>query len=234
MNLTSDFSIEYLNTVIWGTLDTSQSIVPQMPNDVPKISVLSTDWRKNKCDKFGLVYESSMKQPENLVGRRISDYQPWETESIKGDGNCFFRCLSKILTGNENSHIQLCSIIAKFIASEGNTKLAWYFRQKDTHPSKYLTEESLISANGIWASDVEIMAASLILEAGIFVATNDYMLEGSLGRKIVRWSLLRACPNPQAALYITNYGCHFLPITSMINSCTPTFGASSNHVTVVE
>ena len=204
-----------------------------MPNDVPTISVLSTAWRKKICEKLGIVYESSIKQPENLVGGRISEFQPWETESIRGDGNCFFRCLSKILTGNENSHIQLRAIIAKFIASEGSTKLAWYFRQKNTHPFKYLTEESLISADGIWASDVEIMAASLILEADVFVATNDYMLEGTLV-KSVQWSLLRACPDPQAALYITNFGCHFLPVTSMINSQSPTFGAASNHVTVIE
>ena len=45
------------------------------------------------------------------------------------------------------------------------------------------------------------------------------------------WSLLRACPNPQAALYITNFGCHFLPVTSVINSCIPTFEGSLDHVT---
>ena len=108
-----------------------------MPNDVITINVLSTAWRKKMCEKLGLVYESSIKQPENLVGGRISEFQTWETESIRGDGNCFFRCLSKILTGNDNSHIQLRAIIAKFIASEGVQ-----FRQKNTHPFKYLTEES--------------------------------------------------------------------------------------------
>lgn len=76
----------------------------------------------------------------------------------------------------ENSHIQLRSIIAKLIASKGSTRLAWYFHQKDTHPSKYLTEESLISANRTWASDVEIMTASLILEADIIAAKNDHVL----------------------------------------------------------
>ena len=49
-----------------------------MPNDVPTISFLSTAWRK-MCEKLGLVYESSIKQPDNLVGGRISEFQPWET-----------------------------------------------------------------------------------------------------------------------------------------------------------
>ena len=176
-----------------------------MPKDTPKITVLSTEWRKNMCERLGLVYQHSIIQPLNLVGERISYNKAGDTESIQADGNCFFRCLSKILTGNENSHIQLRAIISRFIASERTTQLAWYFRQKVLTPCDYLLDEKLISMDGVWAGDVEIMAASAILEADIYVATDDYTVEGSIVRDI-RWSLLRACPSPQAAIYIQILG----------------------------
>ena len=59
-------------------------------------------------------------------------------------------------------------------------KISMVFSSENTYPFNYLTEESLISANGTCASDVELMAVSLILEADVYVATNDCMLEGSL------------------------------------------------------
>ena len=80
---------------------------------------------------------------------------------------------------------------------------------------------------GTWGSDVEIMCASDILDADIYVANNDYVPRGSQVRH-VRWSLLRATPNPTATLYIANYCSHYEPVSSMANSFAPTYGNGSN------
>ena len=182
---------------------------------------------------MGLPFHSISKQPVNYNGKLLENYEPWETENIVGDGNCLFRCFSHIITGSQNSHPQLRAIIAHFIASEGISRLGWYFKSKRLTPCGYFLTENLTSLEGTWGSDVEIMAASDILNVDIYVANNDYRKEGTLTRE-VRWSLLGASTNPTAALYITNYGLHFEPVTSMLNIPTPTYGSISDQVYLVE
>ena len=134
---------------------------------------------------LGITFESTCKQPSHIVGRSVRDYEPSKTEFIIGDGNCLFRYLSKIIPGSEGSHLQLRCIISRFIASEGTTKLGWHFISKQTALCEYLLVENLIYRESIWGSDVEIMDASALLAAVIYVAKNDYRKPGqSLLRSI--------------------------------------------------
>ena len=99
-----------------------------------------------KGDKWTLLdltyHQTKIKQPENLKGKPLSHFGPWETENIVGDGNCLFQCLSKIITGNQESHAKVRAIIARFIASEGTTQLQWYFLQKNMPPCAYFLDEN--------------------------------------------------------------------------------------------
>ena len=85
----------------------------------------------------------------------------------------------------------------------------------------------------MWATDAEVMAASAILDADIYVANDDYINERTLSRE-VRWNLLRASNNPSVSIYITNYASHYQPVTSMVNSPTPTYGNASDHAHTIE
>ena len=196
--------------------------------DDPKVAFLSEDLKRSMCHLLGLTFESSSKQPFNIVGEPLRKYEPWEKDEISGDGNCLFRCFSQILTGNQSSHLKIRSIISRFLASEGARQLQWYFKSMGTAPFEYMDEETPIYMEGTWGSDVEIMCASAILDADIYVANNDYVPQGSHVRQI-RWSLLRATPNPTATIYIANYCNHYEPVSSMVNSFTPTFGICSNN-----
>ena len=69
----------------------------------------------------------------------------------------------------------------------------WYFISKQTTQCEYLLVENLVNRESILGSDVEIMAASALLDADIYVAKNDYKKPGSMTRE-VRWSLLRVLP----------------------------------------
>ena len=226
--------MQYLNTMLWDTLpDTTPYHFPDNRAKSPEIDVIDEKWQRNKCNILGLTFDSVSRQPSNIVGRPLSGYEPYETEDIKRDGNCLFRCLSKIITGSQNSHLQLRSLIARFIASEGTSKLGWCFRSKRTTPCEYFLTENLVHIEGTWASDVEIMAASAILDADIYVANSEYRSQGSLIRE-VRWSLHRASTNPTATLYITNYVNHYEPVISMLNSPTPTYGIVPDEALLVE
>ena len=151
------------------------------------------------------------------MGQSLSKYKPWKTEANIGDGNCLFRCLSYIITGNQDSHLQIRTLIAKFIASEGSTKLGWYFHQKNTTQCEYLMNENLVYLESTWGGDVEIMAAAAILRADIYVANNFYRT-GDLSINEIRWSLFRALKNEnnKESLYITNFHEHYEPVKSMI------------------
>ena len=91
--------------MLWETfpddLDLTSS---EIPIESPRISILSEDWIIGKCQLYGLQFESIIRQPENLVGKSLSGYQPLETERIAGDGNCLYRYFLKIMTGSQDYH----------------------------------------------------------------------------------------------------------------------------------
>ena len=190
----------------------------------PNITVVDERWQRQKCAMHGLTFHSVCRQPDHLLNEQLSKYQPWETEDIVGDGNCLFRCLSKIITGSQENHSTLRSIISNYMASEGTTQMGWYFRQSRLTPCDYFLNERPTYLDGVWGGDFEIMAASAILQADIFIANNNYSMEANKYTSKVRWSLLRATKDTNSSLYIKNYHEHYEPVVSMINSSTPTFG----------
>ena len=103
--------MQYLNTMLWETFD--ETVPARIPDAYPE-------------DPMIIKFESACKQPSHIVGRSLRDYEPLKTEVILGDGSCLLRCLSKITTGSENSHLQLRCTISQFISSERTTKLGWY------------------------------------------------------------------------------------------------------------
>ena len=105
---------------------------------------MNETWQQEKCRLLNLTFDSLSNQPTNFIGQQLCYCRPWETETIIGDGNCLFRCLSQIITGNQHEHLKIRSIIANFIASKGTSQLAWYFRQKKTTPCEYLMNENLV------------------------------------------------------------------------------------------
>ena len=155
--------MEHLNKVLWDTFpENGFHKGPEIERE-PKTSVIPTTWQIEMCQKLGVLYHSPLKQPANIVEHSLSGYQPWETESIIGNGNCLFRCLSKIITGCEESNPQICYIITSFIASEGITKIGWYFRTKCITPVNYFLNEHCTLKDKTWGGAVEIMTDSAIL-----------------------------------------------------------------------
>ena len=213
--------------MLWETYPEDwKNWIPNMAVKTPIITVINETWQREKCAMLGLTFQNICKQPDQLIGEPLYKYQPWETETILGDGNCLFRCLSKIITGNQDSHTRLRKIISNFIASEGITKLGWYFRQFRITPSEYFLTEKAIHLDGVWGGDVEIMVASVILQVDIYVANNNFSntLQESKFSHQVRWSLLRGSKETNSAIYIQNFEDHYQPVISMINCPTSMFG----------
>ena len=199
-------------------------LVHHLKSDNPIISPITIEWQKEKCDLLGIQFQKQTEQHSSLAGQVLGNFEPWRSASITGDGNCLFRCLSKVISGSEEDHAKLRGEICRYMLGEGKEEISWYFSQVlSTTPAEYLGQSAMYVA-GTWGSDVELMAASALLKTDIYVANRIYRTPDSLIPE-VRWSRICASNDnsEDCAIYITNYHDHYEPVTTMMNSLTPTF-----------
>ena len=72
----------------------------------------------------------------------------------KGDGNCFFRAISFLLTGSECQHIHVRNVVVKHMISKSCSSLLSGFLGDDVE--KYITKSGM-ATNCKWATDAEIL-----------------------------------------------------------------------------
>ena len=195
-----------------------------LASDDPLITPITVDWQKEKCALLDFPFKEPIDQHSSMAGQKLQAFAPWLCDSIGADGNCLFRCLSKVISGSEEHHAKLRGEICRYMVSDGKDIIGWYFNQVlSTTPSEHLSRTCMYN-NGNWGTDAELIAASALLQTDIYVANKIYHSEDSDEAEI-RWSRIRASNNNNNnhALYITNYSNHYQPVTRMINSHTPTF-----------
>jgi len=97
------------------------------------------------------------------VGRPLSD--TFSKRSIIGDGNCYFRCLSYALTGNENTHHRdLRQRVAQF-ERQNQTSVEAHVWTGDTVEGHI----SRVSVVGSYARETDILALAAMLNVNIYV-----------------------------------------------------------------
>ncbi|XP_052126038.1 uncharacterized protein LOC127749946 [Frankliniella occidentalis] len=121
-------------------------------------------WRKERCQTIGL--SKCLKVGPDAAPKSLGAAK--KTESIRGDGNCFYRALSYVLTGEETSHSSVRKKLAAFMKTE--PKVASF---SDRETSAQYVRESGCGMLGKWATDVEIYAASIWLGVDIYVELNN-------------------------------------------------------------
>ena len=70
-----------------------------------------------------------MDQHSSMAGQKLQAFAPWLCDSIGADGNCFFMCLSKEISGSEQHHAKLRGEIYRYMVSDGKDIIGWYFNQ---------------------------------------------------------------------------------------------------------
>jgi len=111
-----------------------------------------------------LAFNRSQKNILEMIGNETEvQYLPIETKpqvsdvtKVRGDGNCFFRCLSLNITGTETNHQVLRKAVVDYM-KEHNEDL----------PEDYL-QKSKMWKDRIWATDMEISAAANFLQTDIY------------------------------------------------------------------
>ena len=206
-----------------------------LTTDDPIISPITVEWQIEKCALLELPFEQRFDQDSTIAGQKLRLYEPRLCDTIRGDGNCLFGCLSKIISGSEEYHAKIRGEICRYMLSDGVDIIDWYLRDVlKTTPANYLNTK-IMYKSGEWASDVELMTASALLNTDIYIANRIYKSTDSLIPE-VRWSRIRPSNNNNQnyAIYIANYHEHYEPVTRMIDSLTPTFSSESTGCIAVD
>ena len=151
--------------------------------------------RRNLATAMGLQQAKPV-----YFGRSGDLTKPKRTHKTDGDGNCYFRAMSFILTGTEDYHVQLRdSVVGHMAVIDG--KLKDYLNQ---NVNDYVATSGMCN-DGVWATDAEITATANLL--GV-----DITIYGKYGKEM-RWltypaSFSLSSTTPQA-FYLEHTGNHF-------------------------
>ena len=121
-----------------------------------EISQIAEADGKCKARKLKKLQDTaSLNEPYSTVSPQ-RDNRVFKEYIVKGDGNCFYRCLSKYLYGEETKHIQIRNNIVNYMDQNRHLHSQYVDgnmedhlleqRSTDGHPSSYATEAALFAA----------------------------------------------------------------------------------------
>lgn len=140
---------------------------------------------------------------ESIVGTSFNSPQVCKVDAkltivtnIGGDGNCFFRCLSFLITNTEENHAVLRQLTVQAI------------QQSHLHSATQTVEEYIqltkVDSVNVWSTEVEVLAAASLLQTDIYT----YALHGHCWK----WLRYPACGNldtpvdiTKRAIYLSKY-----------------------------
>ena len=111
-------------------------------------------WQQRACHSLGLNNHG-----QNGVLPGGADVQlapPTLTKTIDGNGNCFFRTISYILTGSQLQHMDVRRATVQHMRTIGGL-LSPHLDGSYNDIEQYINV-TYMDMDGIWATDVEILA----------------------------------------------------------------------------
>ena len=165
------------------------------------------NWQQERSNSLGLqVCDSDNTYVTFKESRYILRTAPFtRTHYTRGDGNCFFRAISMYLTGNDDSHIQLRTMITDHMVRNKDkflvlTKMVG--RPKDFDNYIHLKKSSFRRRKSNWANENIIMATSSLLKTPIVC----YAPEDGIDRNV--WCTIDGVTFLDGAIYDDRFG-HF-------------------------
>ncbi|KAL5014298.1 hypothetical protein ScPMuIL_008568 [Solemya velum] len=198
----------------WAIADPEQYSVG-MKKSERKIFSPVDEVKKGQSKKFSPVdnvWQGKIAQKLNLSVVKYINYgskndffqntPPSSTVAVAGDGNCFFRAMSMIMTGSESSHMELRHAVLKHVARHPECYRSFLTSRGGMRT--YLTD---MRQSGEWATDREILATATMLKVVIEVYSKKY-----------GWQSFKPLDDPDLSgpsIYISNIGDHFEPVTAI-------------------
>jgi len=161
------------------------------------------EWREYHSERlsFGKPVSCPKRVAQDILG------VPEIVENVAGDGNCFFRALSREISAMESNHSGIRNALVKFMTDAKNAEVFETYSGREDY-----VNDSAMGDNGVWATDVEIVAASTLLQTDTYVYT-------SYGDKTkwLKYGKLFIDPDVrvfEGNMYFTNIGEHFKRVVS--------------------
>ena len=132
---------------------------------------MNEEWQRATCENMGLIYCGSNRISPG--GLHIPLTVPASVRSIKGDGNCFFRSISYIITGCEEQHEFVRRTILIHMRAFGHLLFLWLNGRTIDNVEEYI-QLSGMEADGTWATDVEMFALSHLLGICLYAFDEHY------------------------------------------------------------
>ena len=141
-----------------GPLQQSAGIVA---GEVLYFAPVDRSWQVSRLHALGLGQHEDVLRSRDLGNKYISIMQPpRDMASIHGDGNCFFRTLSHLLTGHQKLYRPLRNRVTSYMRD--NNAFFSQFSLTDDYYSRSGMEE-----DGTWATEMELIAAASMLATDI-------------------------------------------------------------------
>nr|XP_047127156.1 uncharacterized protein LOC124808083 [Hydra vulgaris] len=135
-----------------------ESCVNVLDKEIAKCATF--DMRKLIAEKFEIVWKHNV-----AVGNINLTLCPQGLHRIKGDGNCFFRAVSFIITGSEDEHKQIRDKVVNHMCNQIHDEMTGYLSMPiQTHICKTRMLE-----DATWATDAEIIGCASFMEVDIQV-----------------------------------------------------------------
>ncbi len=164
-------------------------------------------WQIERTSIFNFNVDRPL--PITIPTRVSVTHPPLQTITIAGDGNCFFRCISWLLTGNQNYHSFLRFLVVKYIQENINLLHGQYVDSLD------YVRTSRMHIQGTFATEVEIFATASLLNTTI----HTFSPYGPHSNRWQRHSPIPRAPSifPTAtqSIYLNNTHEHFEVVTKI-------------------
>ena len=141
-------------------------------------------------------------------------------EQIAGDGNCLFRAFSSIITGCQELHFAIRTLIVSHMVSIQNLLIG---RGPDSHPnyaSGMIAQTTMIDyihhsemdRNGVWGTAIELGVASHLFQTPIYVYDTSHNAHN--WTKYFPWQINRQLQQNVNTMSMYFTGNHFNVVTA--------------------
>ena len=133
-----------------------------------KYHPVDNQWQRMTCENMGLIYIQS--NDITPGGLHVSLTVPASIRSIRGDGNCFFRSLSNIITGSEEQHESVRLAIVRHMRAFGHLL---HLHHDNRSIDEYI-HISKMDESSTWATQVEMFALTHLLGICLYVYSEHF------------------------------------------------------------
>ena len=128
----------------------------------------SETWQRSICGNFNIPFRKTPQlYKDTLKLALLQNQKPSIIYPIKGDGNCLFRSLAFVLSGDDGNHHFIRHLIVSFLRECEVSRISGLLRSPTT-PQQYL-KNSGMEKFGTWGTEVELFVASFVFNVRIYV-----------------------------------------------------------------